>query len=174
LKRVIVKYGKNYEGTEVPSFYILILINKDKILELIEQGLDDENLFLTKLNVNSNNKIVVVIDGDNGVTIKQCADLSKYIEKNLDRDEEDFSLEVSSFGLGEDYVSKRQYFKNQGKSVVVIDSNDKKHKGIMTEVTDDYIIIDRKLTKMQKKDRVEPIFKISFSEIKSAKTEIVI
>ena len=72
---------------------------KSKVKELLEQGLAEHpTLFLIDFSVGSDNKINVVIDGDEGVSLQDCINVSRSIEHNLDREEQDFSLEVASAG----------------------------------------------------------------------------
>ena len=74
---------------------------KDQILELIHTHLlGNSNLFLIDLKVTDTNKITVLIDGDNGVTVQDCIEISRAIDANLDRETNDFSLDVASVGIG--------------------------------------------------------------------------
>ncbi len=69
------------------------------------------SFFLIDLDINASNKIMVTLDGDNGVTLQDCIDVSRAIEHNLDREEEDFSLEVASAGAASPLQQPRQYKK---------------------------------------------------------------
>jgi ribosome maturation factor RimP len=112
------------EGTEVPSFYKHML--KDKVEKLAEQVFEEnKNLFLISLDINSANHIKIVIDGDEGVSVNDCITVSRGIEHNLDREEEDFSLEVTSAGVSEPLSLPRQYRKNIGRRLKVKTENDK-------------------------------------------------
>ncbi len=112
------------EGTEVPSFYKNML--KDKVEKLAEQVFEEnKNLFLISLDINSANHIKIVIDGDEGVSVNDCITVSRGIEHNLDREEEDFSLEVTSAGVSEPLSLPRQYRKNIGRRLKVKTENDK-------------------------------------------------
>ncbi len=89
---------------------------KDKVKELLEQGLAEyPSLFLIDLNINDANKIVVTLDGDNGVQLQDCINISRAIDANLDREEVDFALEVASAGVSLPLKLVRQYKKNIGK-----------------------------------------------------------
>ena len=93
---------------------------KERVKELIDKGLEENpSLFLIDYSVGGDNLIKVIIDGDNGVGIEDCVALSRAIEHNLDREEEDFSLEVSSCGISAPLVLARQYTKNIGREVEV-------------------------------------------------------
>ncbi len=70
---------------------------REKVTQLLQEAMDENpSLFLISLDIEGNNEIKVAIDGDNGVTVQDCIAVSRKVEHNLDRDEEDFSLEVMS------------------------------------------------------------------------------
>jgi ribosome maturation factor RimP len=91
-----------------------ILIKKEHILDIANQHLKDSNIFVTGIKIGSDNQINVFIDGDEGVTIKDCVALSRAIEGNLDRDRNDYALDVSSHGATTPLVFPRQYTKHVG------------------------------------------------------------
>jgi len=93
---------------------------KKKVTELLNNALEEDgNLFLIDFSISLDNKINVVIDGDNGVTVQDCIKISRAIEHDLDREEEDFSLEVASAGAASPMVLPRQYQKNIGRKLKV-------------------------------------------------------
>lgn len=99
---------------------------KDKVEKLAEQVFEEnKSLFLISLDINSANHIKIVIDGDEGVSVNDCITVSRGIEHNLDREEEDFSLEVTSAGVSEPLSMPRQYKKNIGRTLKVKTENDK-------------------------------------------------
>lgn len=110
------------------------LISRDHIKSIINEELTKSNLFLIDLNVNKANKISVFVDSIKGVTIADCENLSRLIEKNLDRDKEDFELEVSSPGLDKPLKMPVQYQKNIGREVEVVTNGGKKIKGKIISV----------------------------------------
>ncbi len=91
---------------------------KEKVEQLIAEGIEGTSIFLVKLTVSSGNEINVLLDSDSGLTLADCKTVSRAIEFNLDREEEDFSLTVASAGIGEPLVL-RQYKKNVGRKVKV-------------------------------------------------------
>jgi ribosome maturation factor RimP len=91
---------------------------KEKVEQLIAEGIEGTDIFLVKLTVSSGNEINVLLDSDSGLTLADCKTVSRAIEFNLDREEEDFSLTVASAGIGEPLVL-RQYKKNVGRKVKV-------------------------------------------------------
>ena len=93
---------------------------EEKVSELLQKALEENpSLFLISLTVTNQNQITVVIDGDKGVSVEDCMTISRAIEHNLDREEEDFSLEVLSAGVSEPLSSIRQYKKNVGRDLKV-------------------------------------------------------
>ena len=107
---------KDRRGQKSPLFILNIL--KEKVEQLITQGVEGTDIFLVKLTVSSSNDINVLLDSDSGLTLSDCRSISRVIETSLDRDDEDFSLTVSSSGVGEPLVL-RQYMKNVGRKVRV-------------------------------------------------------
>jgi ribosome maturation factor RimP len=95
------------------------LITREQILRLAEAHLKDSPLFVTAVKIGSGNQISVFIDGDEGVRIDDCVALSRAIESQLDRDREDFSLDVSSHGATAPLVSPRQYRRHLGREIEV-------------------------------------------------------
>jgi ribosome maturation factor RimP len=103
----------------LPSFYSMMTF-KEKVFQLLQTGLDEKpDLFLIDLSVNEANKILVTLDGDQGIQLQDCIDISRAIEHNLDREEQDFSLEVASVGVGSPLKLVRQYVNNIGRTLIV-------------------------------------------------------
>ena len=93
---------------------------KDKVQELIAVALAEcPELFLVDFSINEANKISINLDGDKGVSLQDCIDLSRAIENQLDREEQDFSLEVASAGVSSPLKFIRQYKKNIGRTLQV-------------------------------------------------------
>lgn len=93
---------------------------KEKVTGLLQEALEENpSLFLVDLEFGANNQILVIIDGDNGVSVNDCITVSRKIEHNLDRDEEDFSLEVTSAGVSQPLIFPRQFRKNIGRKLSV-------------------------------------------------------
>lgn len=109
------------------------MINKEKVIKLVEEWLQDKDYFLVDTAVSPDNKIVVEIDHKEGVWMVDCADLSRYIEQNLNRDDEDYELEVGSAGIGQPFKVKAQYINHAGCEVELADKQGKKWKGILKE-----------------------------------------
>ena len=93
---------------------------KDKVYQLLENGLlEKPSLFLVDVSISDSYKILITLDGDNGVTLQDCIDISRAVEHNLDREEQDFSLEVASAGVSTPLKLVRQFKKNIGRTLKV-------------------------------------------------------
>ncbi|RZK09955.1 MAG: ribosome assembly cofactor RimP [Flavobacterium sp.] len=93
---------------------------REKVIDLLNEGLKEKpSIFLIDLTITDAFKIIVTLDGDNGVVLQDCIDVSRSIEHNLDREEQDFSLEVASVGVGSPLKLTRQYKKNVGRMLIV-------------------------------------------------------
>lgn len=93
---------------------------KEKVQQLVQEALDENPaLFLINLDIQGANEIKVTIDGDLGVTVQDCIAVSRKVEHNLDREEEDFSIEVMSVGATTPLELPRQYKKNIGRTLEV-------------------------------------------------------
>ena len=153
------------------------MLNQTTVQSLIENGLEERpDLFLIDFTISSDSKIYVVIDGDNGVSVEDCIFISRAIEHNLDREEEDFSLEVTSAGATTPLVNKRQYKKNIGRTLQVKAKDNVKVEAKLTEVGDEQILLEWK-TKEPKpvgkgKITVNKQAKIAFDDILEAKVII--
>ena len=111
-----------------------------KVQDLLSLALKQyPNIFLVDLKISNDKSINVILDGDKEVNIKDCINISRAIEFDLDRDEEDFSLEVASAGVGSPLKFPRQYRKNLGRKLEVISSDGLKFIGELTHVKEDAI-----------------------------------
>ena len=110
------------------------MIDKNVVKELVEQWLADKEYFLVDVDISPDSRIVVEIDHADGVWIEDCVELSRFIEEHLNRDEEDYELEVGSAGLGQPFKVPQQYVNFIGKEVEVLDKDGKKYKGILKSV----------------------------------------
>ena len=113
------------------------MIDKNAVQKAVEEWLEGKEDFLVDLSVSSDDRIVVVIDHADGVWIEDCADLSRHIESRLDRNAEDYELEVGSAGLGQPFRVKRQYENHVGKLVETQTADGRKLRGVLLSVEDD-------------------------------------
>ncbi len=121
------------------------MTDKNIIKQLVDEWLVGKDYFLVDIEVSTDNRIVVEIDHADGVWIEDCVDLSRYIEDHLDRDKEDFELEVGSAGLGQPFKVPQQYVNFIGKEVEVLDADGKKTKGILKAVEGNEFVVTTKV-----------------------------
>ncbi len=152
-------------------------MDKNKVEELVNQALEeDTSLFLVDLTIGADNKIVVTVDGDNGVPLKECIRISRFVEADLDREEEDYSIEVATPDIAKPIVLKRQYIKNIGRLVNVV-TEEQKYEGTLSEVKEDSIVLTWKAREPKPigkgKVTVEKTVTLTYEEIKETKVKIV-
>jgi len=138
--------------------------------------LEDSDLFIVDIQVNPGNAIEVLVDKDSGLTIDDCKKVSRAVEGSLDREVEDFSLEVSSPGVGKPLLVKRQYFKNVGRNVAIKTIDGKKIEGQMTLANEEHIQVDFREKEIvpgkKTKQWVEKQVVLPYAEIKETKITI--
>lgn len=117
------------------------MIDKNVIRQLVEEKLAPSELFLVDVEVKAGNLIVVEIDSDEAVSIDDCAALSRYLEEHLDREKEDFELEVGSAGITSPFKVLRQYVKNIGNEVEILLKAGVKLTGVLKEATEAGIVV---------------------------------
>lgn len=153
------------------------MIAKDKIEELALECISeyDKNLFIVAISTSGSNQIRVELDkmGDY-VNIEDCVAVSRHIEHNLDRDKEDFEIEVSSAGMTQPFRVHQQYVKNIGKEVkILLAEGNKSLEGELTHVDDEKIILkttsNEKIEGKKKKEIVIREHELQFNEIKETK-----
>jgi ribosome maturation factor RimP len=111
------------------------MIEKEKIQGLVEEFISGTGLFLVSVKISSSNRIIVLADKNEGITIDECAAIHRHIKNGLDRDNEDFELQVSSPGLDMPFGVIEQYLKNEDKKVEVTDIEGSKYIGNLKNVT---------------------------------------
>jgi len=150
---------------------------KEKVRQLLEVALQERpSLFLIDLTITDSGKINVNIDGDNGVTLQDCIDVSRAIEHNLDREEHDFALEVASVGVGSPLKLVRQYIKNVGRTLIVKTEN-QTIEAELVAANDNFITLSWQAREPKKigkgKETVQKTLDIPYSEIKEAIVTII-
>ena len=126
------------------------MINKEIIQGLTEEWLQGNDYFLVDISFSADDRIVIEIDHADGVWIEDCVELSRFIEDRLNRDDEDFELEVGSAGLGQPFKVAQQYVNHIGKEVEVLTLDGKKLKGILKSVDGEQFVVT-----VEEKVRVE-------------------
>lgn len=148
------------------------MIEKKLIENLANDASEEAGLFVVEITIGSDNKITVTLDGDEGVNINQIVAVSKFIENSLDREEEDFELGVTSFGIDHPILLLRQYQKYIDKPVQLLLEDDSTKRGILVSADSSKIMLqeeeikkNRKSKKMQLGETIE----IPMANIKQAK-----
>ena len=112
------------------------MIDKNVVTRIVDEWLEGKDYFLVDVTISPDNKIVVEIDHAEGVWIDDCVDLSRYIESKLNREEEDFGLEVGSAGIGQPFKVLRQYQNYIGEEVEVLTNSHKKLVGTLKDANE--------------------------------------
>ena len=115
---------------------------RERVENLLREAFEEnKSLFLVELNISPSNQISVVIDGDKGVTVNDCIAISRKIEHNLDRDTEDFSLDVASAGVSSPLELPRQFRKNVGRKLAVKTKDGKTLEGDLVRFEDNILTL---------------------------------
>jgi ribosome maturation factor RimP len=152
-------------------------MNQTAVKDLVDQALAlNESLYLIELSISVNNKIQVIVDGDNGVALSECMRISRNINNNLDREEEDFSLEVATPDIAHPLIVKRQYIKNLNR-ILKVETSEEKFEGTLAEADEDKIVLNWKAREPKPigkgKVTVQKTATIEYKDIKEAKVKIV-
>ena len=147
---------------------------KEKVYNLLEAALIAKpDLFLIECKVSIDNRINILLDGDKGVNLKSCVEISREIEHNLDREVDDFSLEVASAGVGNPLQKIRQYVKNLGRKLRVEREAMPTLEGKLTDVNEHSFTLEWKEREPKPvgkgKVTVTKNVTLSYNEISSAK-----
>ncbi len=147
------------------------MTDKEYIKGLVEEFMKGTELFIVAVKVSSANRISVLADKTNGITIDECAAIHRHIESHLDRDKEDFELQVSSPGLDLPFGVIEQYYKNEGKKVEVIDNEGSKFTGKLKNVTAGGFELE---TELKSKGKSKTISDISFNFDQVKTTRVIL
>ncbi len=149
------------------------MIDKKIVKNLVDQWLEGKEYFLTDLTISPDDRIVVEIDHEEGVWIEDCVELSRFIENHLDREQEDFELEVGSAGIGQPFKVLRQYEIHQGERVEVLTAEGKKLQGVLGNVTPEgfTLTVEEKVREegAKRPKLVERTIPLAFDQVKQTK-----
>jgi ribosome maturation factor RimP len=144
------------------------MIDKVKIENLVKEFTRGTGLFLVAVKLSSAGKITILADKKGGITIDECVSISRYIESNLNREEEDFELQVSSPGLNMPFMVKEQYYKGEGKVVEVTSTEGGKFSGLLKNVTDGGFEIETEL-KVKGKHKEKKDLSFNYDQVRSTR-----
>lgn len=143
---------------------------------MIEPEIVGTDIFLVDVKVNEGNRIHVIADADDGFSIDKCVKVSRAVEHNLDREVEDFELQVTSPGLSNPLKVTRQYIKNIGRGLKVVTLEGEEFDGELTQADEQGIVLEkevkRKIEGTKKKEKVNEQYKLNYDQIKEAKVMI--
>lgn len=149
------------------------MISKNIVEGIVNEWLEGKEYFLVDLTISPDSKIVVEIDHAEGVWIDDCVELSRFIESKLNREEEDYELEVGSAGIGQPFKVLQQYYIHVGSEVEVLTCDGKKMEGVLKEADEKGICLTvQKKVKLEGAKRpkmVEEDIPLTYEEIKYTK-----
>lgn len=145
------------------------MVDKKAVRKAVDEWLEGKDYFLIDLSVGTDNRVVVVIDHADGVWIEDCADLSRYIESQISREDEDYELEVGSAGLGQPFQVHRQYEIHVGQPVETLTKEGKKYKGTLVFVDETGFEVNV-LQKVKEEGKKRPVtkevtYRFTFEEV---------
>ena len=152
-------------------------MNQEKVHRLLNEAVAENNsLFVISVDFLPGNKIKVIVDGDQGVPLSECVRISRNIEHNLDREKEDFSLEVSSPDITQPLLVERQYQKNIGR-ILKVKTTEESFEGTLANVSNQEIELKWKAREPKPigkgKVTVEKTATVAFTDIIEAKVKII-
>jgi ribosome maturation factor RimP len=145
---------------------------REKVNTVLENCLESKpDLFLIDFTITDAFKIIVNLDGDNGVMLQDCIDVSRAIEESLDREEQDFSLEVASVGIGSPLKLVRQYKKNVGRTLIVKTSTEN-IEAELVQANNEFVTLSWQAREPKKvgkgKETVQKTVELPYTDIKEA------
>lgn len=148
-------------------------MDSNKVKTLIDEALAvNPSLFLIDWSISTDDKISILVDGDEGLSIEEVVRISRHVDHNLDREEGDFSLEVSSPGVGTALSLPRQYNKNIGRILEVTLTDDQLIEGEIVMADDEGVELfwEAREPKLLGKGKVtvEKQEKVNYADIKKA------
>ncbi|MBL7883031.1 MAG: ribosome assembly cofactor RimP [Bacteroidia bacterium] len=152
------------------------MITKELIQKLVEEKLAEGTNFIVDIAVKPGNKIFILLDNAAGLPISDCVAVSKFVESNLDREKEDFELNVSSPGLDQPFKVLQQYIKNIGKQVAVLTKENKKLSGKLVSANENGIEIETKSTERVEGKKGKQLLinniNLTFNQLKETKVVV--
>lgn len=153
------------------------MITKELIEEIVAGQIRQTTIFVVEVTVSASNQIRVLLDTPSGIALDECVRISRAIESALDRDQEDFELEVSSPGLSDPFRILPQYLKNMGRDVEVLLTSGTKFKGTLSSAGENTFSItcqEKVKTPEMKRPKIETVVReIAYSDVKATKVIVL-
>jgi len=166
-------------GRKSPLFVPKRMISKDIVTKLAQERIDelDNGIFIVDLRISSSNQIIIELDRmGGGISINDCMSVSRNVEHNLDREVEDFELQVSSAGMDRPLRVPQQFEKNMGRQIKAILNHGSIEGKLISYVEGESITIEtetkEKIEGKKKKEIVVRQHEVPFSDIKEVKRVI--
>jgi ribosome maturation factor RimP len=180
---ILPTFAANYcgeehiRGPEVPCFIADCMIDAKQIEQIVTEKIQGTEIFLVQITVSTSNQVHVFLDTPKGISIDECVEISRHVEQSIDREIEDYALEVSSPGIGDPLRVIGQYLKLIEGTIEVLFLNGVKIQGVLKAVTDTnftmvYSVKEKPLG-AKRPILVEKVKTIDFTHTKSVK-EIII
>lgn len=153
-------------------------MDKKRIIELAQERIDalNKGLFIVDITISASNVINVELDTEvGGVSIEDCISVSRNIEHNLDREQEDFELNVSSAGMDRPLRHVKQFIKNTGRKISVLKTNGELIEATLSKYEDDRFVLSvEKIVKNEKNKKISLVEELTLErkEIKEIKRVI--
>ena len=152
-------------------------MNQAALKDIVDEALAlNESLYLIELSISINNKVQVVVDGDNGVSLSETMRISRVINDTFDREVEDFSLEVGTPDIAHPLKVKRQYIKNLNR-ILKVKTEEEELEGTLVTADEDKIVLHWKAREPKPvgkgKVTVDKTATLEYTEIKEAKVKIL-
>ena len=165
-------------GTKIPLvLYVKNMISKKIVRDIVLSVIHETAIFVVDVKVDGANKISVEVDKPEGITIEECVKISRAIESGLNRETEDYELEVSSPGLTEPFKVMEQYLKNYGRQVDVVKRDGQKLSGLLQHADEEEIVLETKTkireTGQKRTKTVMQTVTIKLSDVKTTKSKIL-
>ncbi|MDT8401785.1 MAG: ribosome assembly cofactor RimP [Bacteroidales bacterium] len=147
------------------------MINKEIVKDVVKNYCEGRDIFPVDIKVSTTNRITVLVNKPSGISIEECVMLSRHIEANLDREKEDYELNVSSPGLDMPFKVREQYEMSIGRKVEVTDNEGKKITGTLKNVSGEGFEIETEKTKNGKNKETQEL-SFNFEDVKKVKEVI--
>ena len=146
------------------------MIDKLKVLEIVRDTLEGSDKYLVNLKITTDNRIYIDLDGDNGINIDDCIEVSRAVESQLDREVEDFELQVSSAGADSPLKMPRQYQRHIGRRLEIVMMDGREMEATLQEADDKGITVRTKGTKKAAPE----VLTLPFVDIRTARVKVEI
>ncbi len=163
-------------GALAPLFIGGPLITESTVRQLIAERIEGTEYYILSVDIRPGNNIVVELENSGPVSITDCVAISRQIEHNLDREAEDFSLQVSSPGLDKPLRDYRQYIKNVGRTLKVMLADSVETEGELKAADESGITLlsvrKERVEGKKKKETITENLELKYPDIKQAKIKL--